>query len=188
MDEKQRKKQYTAEVMTAAMVMGLGMFVVMFLQYLLRDAGGMLGVLLSFANLGVVVAVLIIYGRRAAALCPPDPQRRPNGFTYGRAFGFSVLVSLLSGIIYGAGYFLLTEVIDPQFYGDTINEVAKLYVSSGLMTAEQVQAGVALMHNLFVVILANMIAMLFQGGFVALFTSAIVRYRPNNFPQNPQGL
>lgn len=188
MDEKQRKKQYTAEVMTAAMVMGLGMFVVMFLQYLLRDAGGMLGVLLSFANLAVVVAVLIIYGRRAAALCPPDPQRRPNGFTYGRAFGFSVLVSLLSGIIYGAGYFLLTEVIDPQFYGDTINEVAKLYVSSGLMTAEQVQAGVALMHNLFVVILANMIAMLFQGGFVALFTSAIVRYRPNNFPQNPQGL
>lgn len=188
MDEKQRKKQYTAEVMTAAMVMGLGMFVVMFLQYLLRDAGGILGVLLSFANLAVVVAVLIIYGRRAAALCPPDPQRRPNGFTYGRAFGFSVLVSLLSGIIYGAGYFLLTEVIDPQFYGDTINEVAKLYVSSGLMTAEQVQAGVALMHNLFVVILANMIAMLFQGGFVALFTSAIVRYRPNNFPQNPQGL
>lgn len=188
MDEKQRKKQYTAEVMTAAMVMGLGMFVVMFLQYLLRDAGGMLGVLLSFANLAVVVAVLIIYGRRAAALCPPDPQRRPNGFTYGRAFGFSVLVSLLSGIVYGAGYFLLTEVIDPQFYGDTINEVAKLYVSSGLMTAEQVQAGVALMHNLFVVILANMIAMLFQGGFVALFTSAIVRYRPNNLPQNPQGL
>lgn len=188
MDEKERKKQYTAEVFTAAMVMGLGLFVVMFLQYLLRDAGGVLSLLLSFANFAVVVAVLIIYGRRAAALCPPDPQRRPNGFTYGRAFGFSVLVSLLSGIVYGAGYFLLTEVIDPQFYGSTIDQVAQLYVSSGLMTTEQVQAAVALMHNLFVVILANMIAMLFQGGFVALFTSAIVRHRPNNFPQNPQGL
>ena len=76
MDEKERKKQYTAEVFTAAMVMGLGLFVVMFLQYLLRDAGGVLSLLLSFATFAVVVAVLIIYGRRAAALCPPGALPR----------------------------------------------------------------------------------------------------------------
>ncbi len=58
MDEKERKKQYTAEVFTAAMVMGLGLFVVMFLQYLLRDAGGVLSLLLSFATFAVVVAVI----------------------------------------------------------------------------------------------------------------------------------
>ena len=79
--------------------------------------------------------------------------------------------------MYGVGYFLLTEVIDPRYFGRAMERVAELYVSSGLMTAEQVQAGMALMHNLFVVIFANMVAMLFQGGFLSLFTAAIVRYR-----------
>lgn len=177
MDEQTRKQKYRGELLTAGMVLGLVMFAVMVLQYLFRDAGGFVVGLLSFANFAAIVAVLIVYGRRAAALCPPDPVLRPNGFTYGRAFGFSILVSLLSGIVYGVGYFLLTEVIDPRYFGRAMERVAELYVASGLMTAEQVQAGMALMHNLFVVIFANMVAMLFQGGFLSLFTAAIVRYR-----------
>lgn len=178
MDEKTRRQKYRGELLTAGMVLGLVMFAVLVLQYLTRNVpSGFLGGLLSFANFAAMVAVLIIYGRRAAALCPADPVLRPGGFTYGRAFGFSILVSLLSGIVYGAGYFLLTEVIDPRYFGQAMERVAELYVSSGLMTAEQVREGMALMHNLFVVIFANMIAMLFQGGFLALFTSAIVRHR-----------
>lgn len=163
-------------------MLGLAMFAILVLQYLLREVGGFWVGLLSFANFAAIVAVLIVYGRRAAVLCPPDPLLRPGGFSYGRAFGFSLLLSMLSGIVYGAGYFLLTEVIDPHYFGQAMERVAELYVSSGLMTAEQVQAGMALMHNLFVVIFAQMIAMLFQGGFLALFTSAIVRYRR---PYNP---
>lgn len=182
MDEKTRRQKYRGELLTGGMVLGLAMFVIMVLQYLLRDVGGFLVGLLSFAGFAAILVVLIVYGRRAAALCPPDPLLRPNGFSYGRAFGFSLLLSLLSGIVYGAGYFLLTEVIDPHYFGQAMNQVAEMYVSSGLMTAEQVQAGLALMHNLFVVIFANMVAMLFQGGFLALFTSAIVRYRR---PYNP---
>lgn len=182
MDEKERKQKYRMELLTGGMVLGLVMFAVMVLQYLFREVGGFWVGLLSFANFAAIVAVLIVYGRRAAALCPPDPVRRPNGFTYGRAFGFSILVSLLSGIVYGAGYFLMTEVVDPRYFAQGMERVAEMYVSSGLMTAEQVRAGMALMHNLFVVIFANMIAMLFQGGFLALFTSAIVRYRR---PYNP---
>ncbi|WP_298064732.1 DUF4199 domain-containing protein [uncultured Rikenella sp.] len=178
MDEQTRKKKYRGELLTAGMVLGLAMFVVLVLQYLARDLpGGFLSGLLSFAGFAVIVAVLIVYGRRAAALCPPDPVLRPGGFTYGRAFGFSILVSLLSGIVYGAGYFLMTEVVDPRYFAQGMERVAELYVSSGLMTAEQVREGMALMHNLFVVIFANMIAMSLQGGFLALFTSAIVRHR-----------
>lgn len=185
MDEKTRRQKYRGELLTGGMVLGLAMFVIMVLQYLLRDVGGFLVGLLSFAGFAAILVVLIVYGRRAAALCPPDPLLRPNGFSYGRAFGFSLLLSLLSGIVYGAGYFLLTEVIDPDYFGQAMNQVAEMYVSSGLMTAEQVQAGLALMHNLFVVIFANMVAMLFQGGFLALFTSAIVRYRRPFNPMPP---
>lgn len=185
MDEKTRRQKYRGELLTGGMVLGLAMFVIMVLQYLLRDVGGFLVGLLSFAGFAAILVVLIIYGRRAAALCPPDPLLRPNGFSYGRAFGFSLLLSMLSGIVYGAGYFLLTEVIDPHYFGQAMDQVAEMYVSSGLMTAEQVQAGLALMHNLFVVIFANMVAMLFQGGFLALFTSAIVRYRRPFNPMPP---
>lgn len=182
MDEKTRKQRYRSELLTAGMVLGLAMFAVLVLQYLFRDAGGFFAGLLSFAGFAVIVAVLIVYGKRAAALFPPDPVLRPNGFTYGRAFGFSLLVSLLSGIVYGAGYFLIAEAIDPRYFGESMERVAEVYVTSGLMTAEQVRDGMALMHNLFVVIFANMMAMLLQGGFLALFTSAVVRYRR---PYNP---
>lgn len=182
MDEKERRQKYRGELLTGGMVLGLAMFLILVLQYVARNAGGFLVGFLSFANFAAIVAILIIYGRRAAALFPPDPVLRPNGFTYGKAFGFSLLVSMLSGIVYGAGYFLLTEVVDPAYFGQAMERVAELYVSSGMMTAEQVRAGMALMHNLFVVIFANMIAMLLQGGFLALFTAAVVRYRR---PYNP---
>lgn len=166
------------ELLTGGMVLGLAMFAVLVLQYLTRNvASGFLGGLLSFANFAAIVGVQVIYGRRAGALYRLEPVSRPNGFTYGRAFGFAVLVSLLSGIVAGAGYFLLAEVVDPAYFGRTMDRVAQIYVESGLMTAEQVREGLALMHNLFVVIFANMFAMLFQGGFVGLFTAAIVRQR-----------
>lgn len=180
MDEKERKQKYRMELLTGGMVLGLAMFLILVLQYLTRNVpSGFLGGFLSFANFAAIVAVLLIYGRKAGALYQPEPLLRPNGFTYGRAFGFSVLVSLLSGIVAGAGYFLMAEVVDPAYFGRAMDQVARIYVESGMMTAEQVREGLALMHNLFVVIFANMIAMLFQGGFIGLFTAAIVRHRAN---------
>lgn len=179
MDEKERRKKYRAELLTGGMVLGLAMFAILLLQYLSRNVpSGFLGGFLSFANFAAMVAVLVIYGKRAAALCPPD-ERHPGGFTYGRAFGLTILMSLLSGIVAGVGYYLMAEVVDPAYFGRTMDQVARIYVESGMMTAEQVREGLALMHNLFVVVFANMIAMLFQGGFIGLFTSAIVRYRAN---------
>lgn len=180
MDEKIRKQKYRVELLTAGMVLGLATFGVVVLQYATRNlASAFVSGLLSCATFGAIVAVQIVYGRRAAALCPPDPLRRPNGFTYGRAFGFSVVASLLSGIVYGAGYFLMTETVDPGYFGQIIDRVAEAYVSSGLMTREQISAVVGLMHNLWWVIFANMVVMLLYGGFVALFTSAVVRHRAN---------
>lgn len=178
MDEKERKKRYWNELFTGSMVLGLAMFAVFVLQYLARNqpAGIAMG-LLSLANFSVVVAVLVVYGRKVAALYQPDAQN-PIGFSYGRAFGFSLKLATLSGIIYGAGYFLMIEVVDPVYFGAMLNQAAELYVTSELMTADQVGEMLDLMHNLFVVIFSNMVVMLFQGGFVALFTAAIVRTRP----------
>lgn len=176
--EKIRRQRYRIELLTAGMVLGLAMFALLVLQYWTRNlASAFVSGLLSCATFGAIVAVQIIYGRRAAALCPPDPAVRPNGFTYGRAFGFSVLAALLSGIVYGAGYFLMIEVVAPHYFGQVIDRVAELYVSSGLMTAEQVGMARGLMHNLGMVIFSNMSVMLLYGGFVALFTSALVRHR-----------
>ncbi|MCH5305445.1 MAG: DUF4199 domain-containing protein [Rikenella sp.] len=180
MDEKLRKQKYRIELLTAGMVLGLAMVAVLLLQYGTRNLGSaFVAGALSCATLVSIVAVFVFYGRRAAALCPPDPAARPNGFTYGRAFGFSLLVSLLSGIVYGAGYFWMAEVVDPHYFGQVIDRATELYDSSGLMTAEQMLEMKAMMHNQWILIAGHMLAMAMQGGFVALFTSAVVRHRPN---------
>ena len=177
MDEKERKQKYRTELLTAGMVLGLAMTGVLVLQYVLRGVRiGWVGMLLSLAGLAVTAAVLVGYGRRAAALCPPD-ERRPEGFTYGRAFGFSLLVCLLGGVIYGAGYFVMAEAVDPAYFGQIIDQVVRLYIESGLMTQAQAELTAAAMHNLLMVILGYVLAMALQGGFVALFTAAIVRRR-----------
>lgn len=178
MDYKEVKRKYWAELLTGGMVLGVVMVVVLFLQYLIRNQEpGFVGSLLSFANFAAVVAVLVIYGRKAAALY----AEHPLGFSYGRAFWFSLLMSMLSGVIYGAGYFLMSEVVDPVYYGEIQQKVLEIYAKAGKMTQEQVemmQEAMGLMHNLFVVIFSYVFVMLFQGGFVSLFTAAIVRRKP----------
>lgn len=167
------KQRYRGEWMTGGLVLGLALFAVLGLQYLLRgvvEGSALWAGLLSLAPFGAIVAVQVVYGRRAAAL-------RRFGFTYGRAFGFEVLVCLLSGIVYGAGYFLLAEVVDPVYFGRTLEQVVAIYLRSGLMTVEQARQAMELMHSLPAVICATMLAMVLQGGFVALFTAAIVRHR-----------
>lgn len=177
MEEKERKRKYRLELLTGGMVLGLAMVAVLVARYLMRGvASGMPGSLLSMATLAAIVAVLVVYGRRAAALCPPD-QKHPGGFTYGRAFGFSLLVCLLSGVVYGMGYFVMAEGVDPVYFGRILDQVARAYVEAGWMTPEQVGEAVGAMHNQWMVIVGHMVAMVMQGGFVALFTSAVVRRR-----------
>lgn len=179
MDYKEVNRKYWTELLTGGMVLGIVMVVILVLQYLIRNQeAGFVGALLSFANFAAVVAVLIVYGRRVAALY----EAHPLGFGYGRAFGFSLLLSMLSGIIYGAGYFLMAEVVDPAYFGAVQQKVLEIYAEAGKMTNEQVdmmREAMGLMHNLFVVIFSYVFVMLFQGGFVALFTAAIVRRKPS---------
>lgn len=180
MDEKERKKKYRAELLTGGLVLGLVMLVMLVLQYLVRNMPpGSIAGLLGLVSFGAMVAVLVIYGKRAAALYQPDPDLRPGGFTYGRAFGFSILMCLLSGVVYGAGYFLMAEMVDPVYFGQIMEQVARMYVKSGVMNAEQAREAMGMMHNQLLVIFGHMLAMAMQGGFVALFTSAIVRHRAN---------
>lgn len=182
MEEKERKQKYRMELLTGGMVLGLAMFVMLVLQYLMRNMPpGSIAGLLGLVSFAAMVAVLVIYGKRAAALCPPD-ERHPGGFTYGRAFGFSILMCLLSGVVYGAGYFVMAEAVDPVYFGQAVEQVAKIYVKSGLMTAEQAREAMGMMHNQLLVIFGHMMAMAMQGGFLALFTAAVVRYRR---PYNP---
>lgn len=185
-DYKELKKTYRNELLTAGMVLGLAQVAILFLQYFLR-ATPMPGLqtLLSFASFGAIIAVFIIYGRKVAAAYADTP----TGFSYGRAFGFCLLVSILSGIIYGVGYYLISQVIDPAYYAEMHRKVLELYASSGMLTEVQLESmkeAMGLLSNLFVVIFGYMFAMLLQGGFVALFVAAMLRRAPGPFtPGNP---
>lgn len=167
------KQKYRVEWLTGGLVLGLALFAMMGLEYLLRGVRtGWIGLLLSVAPLAVLVAVLVVYGRRAAALRGP-------GFTYGKAFGFSLWICLLSGIIYGTGMFLLLEVVDPVYFGRMFEQVLTIYLRSGMLTVQEGREVMAMMHSLPFMVVGGMLAMVLQGGFVALFTAAVVRYRVN---------
>ncbi|WP_297626163.1 DUF4199 domain-containing protein [uncultured Rikenella sp.] len=169
------KAKYRAEWLTGGLVLGLALFAVMGLEYLLRGVraqAGWVGLLLAVAPLAVLVAVLVIYGRRGAAL-------RGARFTYGKAFGFSLWICLLSGIIYGTGIFLLLEVVDPVYFGRTFEQALTVYLQAGMLTVQEGRELMELMHSLPFMVVSGILAMVLQGGFVALFTSAVVRYRVN---------
>lgn len=183
MDFKELKRKYRIELFTGAMVLGLVQVLVLFLQYLMRDnASGILYSILSWGNLIAIITVFVVYGRKLAAIYGPTPM----GLTYGKAFGFFILMSLLSGVIYGAGYYLISEVVDPGYFAAVQQEALELLVNSGNWSDAQIDAmksAMGLTHNLFVVIFSYVMVMLFQGGFVALFISAIVKRPP--MPQPP---
>lgn len=169
---------YRKELFTGALMLGVALVVVMVLQYMVRGMGvGIIAALLSLAGFVVIVVAQLRYGRSVARLHEGD------GFGLGRAFLFMIQLSALAGVVYGLGAYVMQEVVDPAYYSDLMNNMVQAYVKSLGMTTEQAAAfdspqTRAMMGKVWVVVLSGVFGMVFQGGLIALFTSAIVRRRP----------
>lgn len=191
-DYKELKRYYRTELLTGGLVLGLILTGIAFLQYFTRNQGpGLLQSILAMADFAGAVAVLVVYGKRVST---KYAEAYPTmGFSYGKAFGFSLLLVMLSGVIYGMGYYLLTEVVDPGAYGElkqaVITGAMEIYEKMPNFTPEQIETSGRMLNFMFHNLLGNVIvytlAMLFQGGFVALLTSAIVRRQPQFMQQPP---
>lgn len=172
------KKDYWNIVLTAAFVLGVLYAAFNFVSYAFYG-NAIVGWLSSLAGFGVILWSLVYYGRRAALLKDVDGV----GFTFGQAFGFSIMVLLLSGVIVGIGQWLLQNVIDPTFYDklykDALEQSIKVLGNSADDTQiESVRRTHDMMRQPLVVVFGAMLSMGLMGGLVGLAASAIIKRKP----------
>lgn len=172
------KKEYWHVVLTAGFILGILYSAQTFLSYAFygNKITGWIASLIGFAS---IVWVLINYGKKAAAIKDPEGM----GYSYGQAFGFSIIVLLLSGIIVGISQWLLQNVIDPEFYAKLYKEAAEQMVTLMPNASDEqikaMQASQQMMRQMWAVIGASMISMLMLGGLVALATSVVIKRKPS---------
>lgn len=177
------KNRYLNELFTGSLVMGLGLVVIMVLQYAIRNMQvGVLAALLSLGGFAVIVVTQVIYGRRVAS------DYGDAGFGYVRAFGLLILMSGLGGVIYGAGTYMMQTIVDPAYYGELQSKVIEAYVKTFKLNAEQIglfKQAQHMMNNVAAVVFSGAIGLMLQGGLVGLFTATFVKRPAAPTPNNP---
>ena len=186
MDEKAMRKEYWREILTAALVLGLLCAVKIVLTYVF-NSNTLLNWVLFFYEFTVIAWTLVHYGKKASRM----PMFAVRGFTYGAAFGFSMLVLLVSGILVGLCQWFMTNVVDPAYYAEANRKAIELVIQSnpaiGDAMIEGMQKGQAMMSSIWMMVFAGMFTMVFQGGLVALVTSTFVKRPPNPFDERYEG-
>lgn len=169
------KKEYWHIVLTAGFALGVLYSAMAFLGYAFHG-NSVVGWLCSIGGFASIVWSLIYYGRRAAAVKDIDGA----GFSYGQAFGFSLLVLLLSGVLVGISQWVLQNVIDPAFYEElnatSVENILRLM--SKIPTDEQVKLikeSQEMAKHMWPLIMGSMFNMAFLGGLVALVTSTVIK-------------
>ena len=177
MDEKTMQKEYWSELLTAALVLGLINAVIMVLGYVFKDGGSqVMNWLLNIATFAGIFWVLLQYGKRASRL----DKFRKTGFSYGSAFGFSILMLFISGILTGTCQWILQTVIDPKYGEELLRTAINAAEKTGVAVDDQQIAMIKMMTNsIWWIIGASMLSMVMLGGLVALVTSTFVK-RPGN--------
>ncbi|CDN32071.1 hypothetical protein BN938_1994 [Mucinivorans hirudinis] len=175
------KNQYWNLVLTGAFMLGVLWVALSFLSYVFNN-NTVMNFINSIGGLGILIWALIFYGKKVAHLKDVDGV----GFSYGQAFGFSILMLLLSGVIVGIGQWLLHNVVDPEFYAKVNKEATEAAVKmvGGKMDSRMIasmQEAQDKMKIIWWVIANSMGTMCLLGGFVALITSAVVRRKPQIF-------
>lgn len=170
------KALYWKNILSAAAVLGLLYGVQIVLGYLARHAeSNVVGTMLSLYGFGVIVWVLLFFGRRAERIKNVDGV----GYNYSQAFGFSLLVLVLSGIIVGVVQWFLQNVIDPVYYTEIYKQTLT-QMTKGL-SPEQIKmakGSLDIMKSIWGMVGSMIFTMLMLGGLVALGTSAMVKKGP----------
>lgn len=203
-------KRYWENLLTGAAILGGAFVVQMVLGYLLRNVESMTsGLALNLFGFAAIVWVLVFFGHRAARIAMGEgvdttaesganlnptlesgtgfgSTLRGGGggrevFSYGAAFGFSLLVLVFSGAIVGVCQWVLQNMVDPTYYAMVYQNSLKAMIAVGKMDAQQIEImkrSSELMRSIWGMIGASAFSMLLQGGLVALLTAAYVKRGP----------
>lgn len=152
------------------------------LGYVFKDnTSGIIAFIMFLYSFGAITWPLVYYTRRAAQI----KDYNGRGFSYGQAFGFSMLTLLLSGIVIGISTWVLQNVIDPEFYNN-LNQKSTEIILSALKTPtdeeiEAIKRSQDMMRTIWGTIFGSTLAIAMMGGVVALGTSAFAKRSANPF-------
>ncbi len=126
--------------------------------------------------LGYVVYVIFIAG-----FILGTKEFRDNNLnghiSYGRAFGYSIVILLIGAIIYSIYSFLLVTVIDPDIVDKMLAMAEEKMLERG-MTDDQVEMAQSMQKKFMSPVFMSTMAFIFTmffGTIIALITSAIVK-------------
>ncbi len=175
------KKQFWQNASNWGLITGAALFVVGLLGWALDVESLHSGGFRELVLLVVFVSVILVSGRRNAALAGPE------GYPYGRAVGFVFAMMMFAGIVCGVGQFVLTNFIARDYF-DALNASrmdAALTMYQGTPMYEQVLAGrdmaVRWMANPIFLIFGSVLELVFKGGFLGLILCAFLKKNPNIF-------
>jgi len=185
MEQKDMKKQYWSELLTGALVLGLLYAVQLVLSYVFKDGGPkVISWLLSVYGFAAIAWALFHYGKRASKL----ELYRTKGFSYGAAFGFSMLILIISGVLVGVAQWILQNVIDPEYYAQMYRRSMELIIqTTPSLSDKQIEAmktGQEITRSIWGMIGASMMTMILLGGLIALITSAVIKRPANPFAED----
>ncbi|MBE6210909.1 MAG: DUF4199 domain-containing protein [Rikenellaceae bacterium] len=146
---------------------------------------------LSFVGIeAIVVFVIYVFLLFYFAKRHSLQYSKEEGFSYGKAFGYVLTLSLFTSVIVGLGSYIFTHFIIG--YKEYVDGVLNLYTNifstievpaQMANTYEQLidQIGSQPEPSLFAIIFASIRNYLLLGGFVGLIIAAVVKREPNIF-------
>lgn len=184
MEEKDLKRAYLFELLTAGLAIGALSALQFVMVYLFKDIDSkIINWAINIYGFGVIVWCLMYYGRRAAAI----KDQNGVGYSFGSAFAFALTALLLSGIITGIGQWIMQNVVDPEYYREALRKALELTTQSTPNISEDqleaIRSTQKIMNSIWGVIGANIMGMGIMGGLIALATSTFVKRKPNIFSE-----
>jgi divalent metal cation (Fe/Co/Zn/Cd) transporter len=175
------KKQFWQGASNWGLICGATLFVVSLAGWAFKSESLLSGGLRELMLLIVFISVILVSGRRNAALTGSE------GYPYGRAVGFVFAMMMFAGIVCGVGQFVLTNLIARDYFdafnASRMDAALAMYQSTPMY--EQVLASrdiaVRWMANPIFLIFGSVFELVFKGGFLGLILGAFIKKNPDIF-------
>ena len=172
--------RYAADAATAGLVLGLVSFVFVAIPAIL-NMGVVSSGYMTWIRVIVMIIAIYYFGKRRAV------KKGDLGNTFGEAYGFAIVSMFYAGIIAGFGQYILSVYIAPEYFeARTMDTLALMQASFGADYVERVvnTGYLEFMNNPIVVTISGIIAMMLEGGVLALFISPFLKRSANVFAED----
>ncbi|MDR2936022.1 MAG: DUF4199 domain-containing protein [Rikenellaceae bacterium] len=183
MDASELKKTFWNEAATGGLILGLLMFGLSYVVYVL-DWAISHGTIVSFLQVLLMGGVIWAMGTRMTRFRGPV-----LGFPYGQSMKLVLAIMFFAGIIHGLGEFLLQMVIAPEYFKHLYEEAllnsgqSEAVVEQAMAMREKIEV---YLKNPLVMVLSGILTMCFMGGIVGMILSIFLKKKPDVFAEEEQ--